>query len=453
MKMSSGLTDNFKQFDVGFTDAILYLMITDQKFMRDYSANLNPDLFSDDIRIRMARFASGFYAMTGVVARDLFVNFVTDRCREERIGEARKKLLVEKAQELMKTSEPNVKYISDRLEEFFHFAHLKNVRYLLDRAIDVGDLKSAKEAISKAHRGIKKEDKPIDYFETVEKRVRRREVVNVQRAGVSFLIPSLSRHGVFAHRGEIALIIAPSKRGKSLFLSHAAKCALYQGHNVLHISLENPIGMVEDRYDAMLSGLGVEELRALSPVLKEKVQEISKIAKGKLFLLWKMARSYSPLDMKVDLEESKNEGKRITTVIVDYGEIMKPVGKYSGDGAMRAARDDIFLHLRAIATEQDVVCITAQQTPLKKRTKFRLHMEDGQESSMPAQHSSLIMTLNQTQDEMAANEMRIYVDGYWHGPSGPQVGDILVKQDLSRLQVYLKEMPITAGVSSQAGKI
>jgi hypothetical protein len=97
--------------------------------------------------------------------------------------------------------------------------------------------------------------------------------------------------------------------------------------------------------------------------------------------------------------------------------------------------------------------VTAQQTPLKKAGKFRIGMEDGQESSMPAQHSSLILTLNQTPDEHTANEMRISVSGYWHGQSAPVIPDVLVKQDFDRMQFCIEEIPLADGVESiKSGK-
>jgi len=440
--------DNFNGFDSGFIDSLLHLMVSDVKFMRENEAGLRAELFVDDLRMKLADIALKFYKSSGCVAKNLYLDFISKMCDDERLPEARIRLLKEKASEIQKAS-ANADYVSSRLEQYFSFAKLKTLRYQLDRMIDSGDVEGAKGAVRATQIEIGKNGhKPVDYFANISQRVLRRETLQTQEDGVQFLIPTLHQKGVFAHRGEITLVIAPSKRGKSVFLTHIGRCAIFTGHNVLHVSLENPISMVEDRYDAMLSGLEVEHLRLLADRLQTKIEKAAEMAKGRLYILWKMARTYSPIDLKADVERMRMEGKRIDTVIIDYGELLKPVERHGGESSMRAMRDDIFVNLRGIATKLDFVCVTAQQTPLKKRTKFRIYMEDGQESSMPAQHSSLIMTLNQTNEEQAAGEMRLYVDGYWHGPSGKQIGDILLKQDLARMQFCLKEIPVLQGVEA-----
>jgi hypothetical protein len=75
-------------------------------------------------------------------------------------------------------------------------------------------------------------------------------------------------------------------------------------------------------------------------------------------------------------------------------------------------------------------------------------MEDGQESSMPAQHASLILTLNQTPDELTSKEMRISVSGYWYGPSGAAIGDILVRQEFDEMRFCVEEIPLSEGVEA-----
>ena len=445
--------DNFSEFDPGFIDTVLHLMITDQKFMKEYHDDLKPELFGDELRSKLAEYAIQFYNDTSCVAKNLYMEHVASSCRDERTTEARRKLLHEKARSIYLLSPGNTQYVVNKLQGFFQFSKIRLSRYLLDKAVDEGDLEEAKRIIMQTQQSISSNhNRPVDYFRTVSQRIARREAVEAQKDGVHFLIQTLEAKGVYAHRGEVTLVIAPSKRGKSAFLTYAGKCGCFLGQNGLHVSLENPQRMVEDRYDAAFSGIEVELLRSHAEHLEIKMDTISNLASGRLYILWRMARTYSPMDLKADIQQLRADGNRIDFVIIDYGELMKPVGKYSGESAMRAIRDDIFLHLRALATEMDFTCITAQQTPLKKRSKFRIGMEDGQESSMPAQHSSLIITLNQTADEQALGEMRLAVDGYWHGPSGAQIGDILLKQDLARMQFVLQELPLSSGISAQKAK-
>lgn len=444
--------DTFRGFDQGFVDDILTLMLTDLKFMKEYNNQLHAELFGDGIRVALADMAKRFYEQTGLVARRNFLTYVQDVAEEEHLQEAKVKLIKEHASMLVK-SEANAIYVSQKLDKFFAFAKAKRLRHELNTAIEAGDVEAALQAVQTAQIVKKNDDAiPVDYFDTLDKRMIRRIMEQNAEEGVRFMIPTLEKYGIFAHRKEITLCIAPSKRGKSVFLSHAGVCAITQGHNTLHVSLENPLHMVENRYDAMLSQLDINSLESQMDLLGDRINYIRELARSKLYILWRMARTYSPYDLRADIQELRRQGKRIDVVLIDYGELMKSSVR-SGDGWMRASRDEIFATLRAIASDEDFVCITAQQTPLKRRKQFRIYMEDGQESSMPAQHSSLILTLNQTEDEMAANEMRLYVDGYWHGAYGSKIGDILLKQDLQRMQFCLREMRLTDGVSASQQQV
>lgn len=442
--------DNLSYFDNRMVDGILGLMVYDLEFFRQYGEKLIPTMFHDEVRMIIAQCLHDFFKDHHSVPGNLITDSIISYCSEKRFSPARARLIIDKSRTIAGCDNKLKIYIEKRLNDFFQFSYLRKTRLELDKAIDSDNLAQAKRVIQSATKYLSTNghNSVVDYFRSTQNRIERRFSFQSNH-GINFMVPTLDRYGVFAHRGEITLGIAPSKRGKSIFMTHVGKCAIFAGYHVLHVSLENPISMVEDRYDSMLSGLSMDELEHLSDILETRIGAVNHLAKGRLYLLWRAARSYSPLDLSNDIERLRASGKAIDAVIVDYGEIMKPIGSYSGNSAMRAVRDDIFANLRGVATALNIFCITAQQTPLKKRNKFRLGMEDGQEASMPAQHSSLIITLNQTPDEAKIGEMRLFVDGYWHGPSGYQIGDVLLEQDFSRMQFCVKEKDIDDGVEAQ----
>jgi hypothetical protein len=442
-------------FDAQFLDAVIWLLITDNRFVRQYGDKIKPDMFDDKIRFLSASYAKEFYATNRATAKQLFTNYVKDRINRDNVESAVAKLLLAYQEKLRREQTQVVTgYVTRRLDEFILLKHVSGVSLVLQQALDNGNLEEARDLLQQSARMLRPSNglmKPVDYFATAQQRAHRRQMVQTQKDGVHFMVPSLEKNDVYAHRGDVTIVIAPSKRGKSIFLTHVGKCAVFTGHHVLHVSLENPIHLVEDRYDAMFTGLPVSELRDAAQKFVMTVEEVRGLAKGKLHLLWRPARTYSPLDLKADVAQLRADGIRIDTTIIDYGELMRPVQKTTGDAKLRADRDDIFINLRAVATDDDICVITAQQTPLKKLSKFRIGMEDGQESSMPAQHASLIMTLNQTPDELKYKQMRISVSGYWYGASGA-IGDILVVQDIDRMRFCVREMNLEDGVEALKAK-
>jgi hypothetical protein len=148
MKNSPLQPDNFSGFDHSFADSILALMITDLKFMQEYHERLKPELFVDDIRIRFAELALKHFQEYNNVAQNLFFDYVDKIADQENFGEARTRLIKDKAVGVMQSS-CDAKYVAERLDDFFDFQKVKMLRHEIERACENADLVRAIDSIKK----------------------------------------------------------------------------------------------------------------------------------------------------------------------------------------------------------------------------------------------------------------------------------------------------------------
>lgn len=179
---------------------------------------------------------------------------------------------------------------------------------------------------------------------------------NEHRKRIKLNIPDLDIRGLTPGRGELWMLVAKAKKGKSFGLIHAGKCALEQNFKVLHITLELSEEAVLQRYIAGLwavskrptSFIGNHRLmvdkedfstvqlskEALSFSNADDLQDIAqKISKRKFLddnLYVKkfpmVSLSFAEFKAFVDAVELR-EGFMADLIILDYPDIMKLPGK------------------------------------------------------------------------------------------------------------------------------
>ncbi len=133
------------------------------------------------------------------------------------------------------------------------------------------------------------------------------------------LIDNITKGGL--GRGELGVVIAPTGAGKSMALVHLGAMALQAGLNVVHYTLELQDKVVALRYDSCISGIHLTDVREQ----KEHVWESIKDVPGKLIVKEYPTKSATTNTIKNHLEKLKRKDFKIDMVIVDYGDLIKPI--------------------------------------------------------------------------------------------------------------------------------
>lgn len=186
---------------------------------------------------------------------------------------------------------------------------------------------------------ISYQDDISDLATTVNKRIRRREIEKEERFPFLYIYCLDDAIRTFP-RGQVGLLLAKYKMGKSTALVHFGQAYALQGFNVMHFTLEDPKSIVEDRYDASLTGIQMADLVKKPNLFKTRFREFWEDMKANIRIVNAVGGGWTIQRMASLVENERSRGFPTDVVIVDYDDKITPSNKYSGDAAKRMSSYD-----------------------------------------------------------------------------------------------------------------
>jgi len=247
-----------------------------------------------------------------------------------------------------------------------------------------------------------------DYFLDFEKRFEIKER-NPVTTGWSE-VDTLCKGGL--GKGELGVCIAPTGAGKSMALVHLGAEALKSGKNVIHYTLELADTVVAGRYDSCITGVDLSNLTSFKEKIYEEIQEVE----GRLIVKEYPTRSASVETLKAHLEKMKLRGFIPDLIIVDYGDLLRPIS--SGKDEKRHQLETIYEELRGIAQLSECPVWTASQTNRSGLNAEVITMEAISEAFNKCFVADFIFTVSRTIEDKNTNSGRIFIAKNRNGPDG-----------------------------------
>jgi replicative DNA helicase len=223
------------------------------------------------------------------------------------------------------------------------------------------------------------------------------------------LIDGITKGGL--GRGELGVVIAPTGAGKSMALVHLGAQALIQGLNVVHYTLELQDKVVALRYDSCITGIPLSTVKDQKELVWSGIKDV----KGKLIVKEYPTKSASTNTIKHHLEKLKRKDFKIDLVIVDYGDLIRPI---NAQKEKRIELESIYEELRALAQTFNCVLWTASQTNRSGLNAEVITMESISEAFNKCFVADFIFTVSRTIKDKNTNEGRIFVAKNRNGPDG-----------------------------------
>ena len=211
--------------------------------------------------------------------------------------------------------------------------------------------------------------------------------------------------------GELGVVIAPTGAGKSMVLTHLGAKALLAGVNVVHYTLELSDTTIASRYDSCITGVSLNDLFSFKDLIFDKVGEVQ----GKLIVKEYPTKSASTRTIKNHLEKLSNRGIKPGMIIVDYGDLLRPVVIRK---EKRNELESIYEELRSIGQEFECPIWTASQTNRSGLNAEVITMESISEAFSKCFVADLIFTVSRTAEDKTSNSGRIFVAKNRNGPDG-----------------------------------
>lgn len=203
--------------------------------------------------------------------------------------------------------------------------------------------------------------------------------------------------------GEMMFYLAPSGVGKTSYLKATNMAMAMAGEHVLDVTLEISGRKVRSRCDQYLTKLTSDErLNAPRLVAAER-----KKMKGKYYIKDWCDRNVTCDDIRALVRSMRARGMEVTVISVDYLELMSPT-KHNRHGE-RFNHSQVAREMRRLANELGVKLISAWQTNRVGSTKHVINKEDVSECWDVVKHADIILGLNQGEEELRNNIMRINI--------------------------------------------
>lgn len=222
-------------------------------------------------------------------------------------------------------------------------------------------------------------------------------------------IDSICKNGLGT--GELGVVIAPTGAGKSMVLTHLGAQALLRGVNVVHYTLELSETTIASRYDSCITGVPLNDLFSFKELIFDKVETVQ----GKLIVKEYPTKSASTRTIRNHLEKLVNRGIDPGLIIVDYGDLLRPVVMRK---EKRTELESIYEELRGLAQDYECPIWTASQTNRSGLNAEVITMESISEAFNKCFVADFIFTVSRTADDKVANSGRIYVAKNRNGPDG-----------------------------------
>lgn len=162
------------------------------------------------------------------------------------------------------------------------------------------------------------------------------------------------------NRGELVIFAGGSGSGKSLCLANLGVNYALRGMNVMYITFELSEALVGMRVDSMVTGVGTREIFKEIDKVDTKVRIIGK--KSGEFQIKYMPTGKNANDLRAYIKEYEiKTGKKLDVVLVDYLDLMMPIGKSISAENLFVKDKYVSEELRNLAMEKNVIMISASQ--------------------------------------------------------------------------------------------
>jgi len=253
---------------------------------------------------------------------------------------------------------------------------------------------------------------PFDYGKDMEARHRAENPVSgLLHAPTGMSLIDNAMGGGLAS-GELGLVMAPTKRGKSHMVTCFAVEALLKEIPVLSITLELRDKILARRYDRSISGMTTPEILEnpgkMEKTIREKINDLS-------ILRLVSAPRYTLTidDVRELIDDALQFFGRRCAVVIDYGSILRRDQSMPKHDAIEMIHEE----LSTIAMEALLPIWTPYQTNKMAFMKGKngqvddLSLGHAGESYGSMKHADVIIVLNQSITEKAKGRMRVVMEG------------------------------------------
>ena len=334
------------KFSTSFQNKVISAILSDRSFTRQIYDILKAEYFDSE--------ASEWLVKTILKYFDEYETMPTLDVLKVKINTIERDVLKTSVVDTLKfawnhLSSDDLVYVKEQVLDFCKNQSIKNA--ILDSVslLEDGKYDTIKKNIDTAMKAGQDSDIGHEYKSMIVERYED-SVRNVVSTGWD-VIDEITQGGF--GKGELILFAAPPGIGKSWSLVNIGVNAMKKGKTVVHYTLELNEGYTGQRYDAVLSGVAVGNLKYNMEDVKKAVENVP----GDLVVKHYPTKTASVNSLKAHMDKMTLQGKKPDLVIVDYADLLRGPSKEKRHEEL----EEIIEDLRGMAGEYEVPVFTASQ--------------------------------------------------------------------------------------------
>jgi len=387
-------------FDIEYQKRVLAVILRDRDFTLKHYSFLHPNYFDNeafgDICHIVFKFAEKYGSLP---SKETIKHKVKDYSNFKIISR-----LLDLVYEMDLSDAEDVEH---ELEDFVQQQQWRLTYPLVDNYVKEKQFDKARELFDKNMRleeRLHHEKNEIFYFEHIEQSLERLEPDAVLEKKIATLIDPIDRSlRGGPNRGELHMLFAPKKTGKSIFLCNIAYAGLIQEYNVLYITAELGEDQVEERIHSRITGIPDYKLTADKTKTLGRLKRLRELG-GRLVIKKYPSRraTVKTIENYVDyLWKVKNFP--VDLLIVDYLDLICSGEKHD----MRwQDQGPVAEDLRGLAGEMNAVCWSVTQASPASESKDFLQGNDMKGDSVKADTVDSMWSLLQKPEDAEADPPR-----------------------------------------------
>lgn len=408
-----------EQFGPEFETGLLHLLLFDKRFAEQAAAGIEEDLFEQDKHREIAAaFVSLVQKYDGAAPSYAHVkSLLHDRqskLKKKRPERAKQIRLALRYMDRLREEEPpdtaNQRHIEECLSDFvtdrkMEAAYLQSIDKHREGKYEeaVGLLEEAVEA----GRLVLDQDLGFEYTDSQFKLddYDSREEADMHAPTGIPLIDKTMRGGL--EPKHLGIMLAGTGVGKTMALTNIGCESLLAGLNVVHITLEISAREVAYRYDARMTGFGINEIMGNLDRHRKTIRKHTKRLQANLFIKEWGSDEASGRDIRSYLKMLEaRTGVVPDVVLVDYADLLRPINRRTD---LRIELGETMRALRQISKDWDCAVWTASQTNREGWDVERISLKTISESAEKAMIADVIVALCQTSEERRKHKMRMII--------------------------------------------
>jgi replicative DNA helicase len=338
--------NQLQQYGISFQIKVLSSLLKHKEFLQNINDILDTEMFDNPahkwIVGEILRYYYKYHTTPSTDALQVEVRKIEN--------EVLKVSVVEQLKEALKSSNEDREYVEQEFSSFCKNQQIKkailnsvsllekgqydDIKYMMDQALKAGQDKSI------GH----------EYEKDIETRYREEERAAIPTAWPH--VNELLMGGLGS--GDLGIIFGNPGGGKSWMLVNIGAMAVQRGYTVCHYTLELSEYYVGKRYDALFTGIDVQNVQKHRGAIEEAVNKI----KGKLIIKEFPMGKATTHSIESHIQKCRDLGYGPDLVIVDYVDLLKSKTKSIDP---KDAIDDVYTATKGMARELKVPIWTVSQ--------------------------------------------------------------------------------------------